>query len=135
MNKLDHTVIHFEIPANNVEKLKTFYEKVLGWKITKSSMPNVEYWNISTVPMDEKGNPLRPGVNGGLYPKTLGMQNAPQVNYISIENIDEYTDKISKEGGKIIVPKQQLPTVGWFAIVADPEGNAFGLIQPETPPP
>jgi predicted enzyme related to lactoylglutathione lyase len=63
------------------------------------------------------------------------MQGAPQVNYISIEDIDKYTDSVTKEGGKILVPKNHIPTVGWFAIVADPEGNAFGLLQPEMPPP
>ena len=41
---------------------------------------------------------------------------------------------VTKEGGKILVPKQQIPTVGWFAIVADPEGNAFGLLQPDMSP-
>ncbi len=133
--KLDHTVVHFEIPANNFKKLQKFYENVLGWKITKAPMPNVEYYNITTVPVDEKGTTQRPGVNGGLYPRTPGMQSAPQVNYISIENIDKYTAMVIKEGGKILVPKNVIPTVGWFAIVADPEGNAFGLLQPDTPPP
>jgi predicted enzyme related to lactoylglutathione lyase len=132
--RLDHTVVHFEIPANDVEKLRKFYENVLGWKITKTPMPEVEYWNIFTVPTDEKGMLQRPGVNGGLYPRTPEMPAAPQVNYISVENIDKYTDLVTKEGGKILVPKKQIPRVGWFAIVADPEGNAFGLLQPEMPP-
>lgn len=131
---MDHTIIHFEIPANNVQKLKTFYENVLGWKITSAPMLGVEYWLIYTVPTDEKGMPQRPGVNGGLYPRTPDMQSATQVNYISIENIDEYTAKVTKAGGKILQPKQQIPTVGWFAIAADPEGNTFGLLQPEMPP-
>lgn len=132
---MDHTVVHFEIPANNVEKLRKFYENVLDWKITKAPMQGVDYWLIYTVPTDEKGMLQRQGVNGGLYPRTSGMQGAPQVNYISVENIDQYTDKVTKEGGKIIVPKNQIPTVGWFAIAADPEGNTFGLLQPEMPPP
>ena len=62
---LDHTVIHFEIPANDVEKVKKFYVDLFGWKIEKP-----QTWNtisVETVPMDEKGNLLRPGVNGGLY--------------------------------------------------------------------
>jgi uncharacterized protein len=133
--KLDHTIVHFEIPANDVQKLKAFYENVLGWKIIRSSMPNVEYWLVQTVPTDEKGMLQRPGVNGGLYPRTPDVQGSTQVNYISVENIDEYTAKVTKAGGKILVPKQQIPTVGWFAIAADPEGNAFGLLQPEMSPP
>ena len=128
---MDHTIIHFEIPAKNLQIIKTFYEDVLGWKITKAPIPGPEYWLVYTVPTDEKGMPQRPGVNGGIYQATPDMPNATQVNYISIENIDEYTDKVTKAGGKILVPKMQIPTVGWFAIAADPEGNAFGLLQPE----
>ena len=45
-----------------------------------------------------------PGVNGGLYLRTQGMQGLPQVNYVSIEDIDKYTGMVTKEGGKILVP-------------------------------
>jgi len=45
---LDHTVVHFEIPANDVKKLQELYEKVLGWKITKAPMPGLEYYTIAT---------------------------------------------------------------------------------------
>jgi predicted enzyme related to lactoylglutathione lyase len=128
---MDHTIVHFEIPAKNVQTLKTFYENVLGWKIISASMPGMEYWLIHTVPTDEKGMPQRPGVNGGLYPRTPDMPNATQVNYITIENIDEYTAKVTEQGGKILTPKQQVPTVGWIAVAEDPEGNQFGLLQPE----
>jgi uncharacterized protein len=106
----------------------------LGWKIIGAPVGATEYWMIQTVPTDEKGMLQRPGVNGGLYPRTPEMPNAAQVNYISVENIDEYIIKVTKAGGKIIVPKQQIPTVGSIAIAADPEGNAFGLLQPEMPP-
>jgi hypothetical protein len=128
---LDHTIIHFEIPAKNVQALKTFYEDVLGWKFIKSPLPGIDYWNVQTVPTDEKGMLQRPGANGGLYPRTPDMPGATQVNYISVENIDEYTAKVTTAGGKILVPKQQIPTVGSIVIAADPEGNVFGLIQPE----
>jgi Predicted enzyme related to lactoylglutathione lyase len=131
---LDHTIIHFEIPAKNVQPLKSFYEAVLGWKIIKTPLDGMDYWLIQTVPTDEKGMLQRPGVNGGLYPRTPDMPGATQVNYISVENIDEYITKVTNAGGKILVPKQQIITVGSIAIAADPEGNSFGLIQPEMPP-
>jgi predicted enzyme related to lactoylglutathione lyase len=130
---MDHTIIHFEIPAKNVQTLKSFFEDVLGWKILKAPLPGMDYWVIHTVPTDDKGMLQAPGVNGGLYPRTADMPNATQVNYISVENIDEYITKVTAAGGKIIVPKQQIPKVGSIAIATDPEGNAFGLITPEMP--
>jgi predicted enzyme related to lactoylglutathione lyase len=132
---MDHTVIHFEISAKNVQALKSFYENVLGWKIFKAPVGGMEYWLIQTVPTDEKGMLQRPGINGGLYQRTGEWSGVPQVNYISIENIDEYIAKVTAAGGKIIIPKQQVPTVGSIAVATDPEGNAFGLIQPEIPTP
>ncbi len=130
---MDHTIVHFEIPANDPEKLKVFYERVLGWKIFNASMPGAEYWLIQTVPTDEKGMLQKPGVNGGLYKRTPDMPGATQINYISVENIDEYTAKVTRAGGKIMVPKKEIPNIGWFAVAADPEGNTFGLLQPVMP--
>lgn len=124
---LDHTLVHFEIPAQNVEKLRKFYVDLFGWKIEKAPGP-MEYWLIETVPVDENMRPLRPGVNGGLYKRE--RPELRQVNYISVESIDEYIEKIQTFGGKIISPKQEVPNVGWVATAVDPEGNQFALLQP-----
>jgi predicted enzyme related to lactoylglutathione lyase len=51
-DRMDHTIIHFEIPAVDIEKLKQFYAGLFGWKIVKYLGP-MEYWMIQTVPTDE----------------------------------------------------------------------------------
>ncbi len=123
---MDHTIIHFEIPANYVEKIKTFYTSLFGWKIEK--VPGgMEYYVITTVPVDEKGNLLRPGVNGGLYKKDQPQQQP--VNYIYVESVDEYSKKVESLGGKIVVPKTEVQGMGWFALAQDPEGNTFGIFE------
>ncbi len=80
---MDHTIIHFEIPADDIEKLKTFYEQVFGWKIIQSAGP-IEYWLIQTVPVDPNGTLIRPGVNGGMY-KKQESENKP-INYFAVES-------------------------------------------------
>ncbi len=124
---MDHTIMHFEIPANDVEKLKAFYEKVFGWNIVLADGP-VEYWVIQTVPVDPNGMLLRAGVNGGMYKKQI--PDSKPINYYSVESISDFLDKIVKSGGKITQPKQEVPEVGWIAAAEDPEGNQFALIQP-----
>jgi uncharacterized protein len=124
---MDHTIIHFEIPANDVEKLKRFYEEVFGWKITQASGP-IEYWVIETVPVDENGKLLRTGVNGGMYKKMVS-ESRP-VNYFAVESISDFLAKIERMGGKVTQPKQEVPEIGWIAAAEDPEGNLFALIQP-----
>ncbi len=125
---MDNTIIHFEIPATDVEKLKRFYAGLFGWKIAKYPGP-MEYWMIQTVPVDEKGMLLRSGVNGGMYKKQQAEQKP--VNYISVDSIDESIEKVTKLGGKIISPKQEVPNVGWIATAVDPEGNQIALLQPQ----
>jgi len=133
---MDHTIVHFEIPANDAEKLKKFYSGVFGWKIEKGSEDmsgGMECWLLGTVPVDKQMRPMRPGINGGLYKKTNQNKNMKAISYISVESADEYIKKIEKLGGKIIVPKQEVPQVGWTAIAVDPEGNQFGILQPMQP--
>jgi len=123
---MDHTVVHFEIPADDVEKLRKFYSELFGWKIEKMPGP-VEYWGIATVPVDEKGMPQRPGVNGGMM-KRQNPEHKP-VNYIAVESVDEYVKKIEALGGRVIAPKMEVPGIGWWALALDPEGNQFAILQ------
>ena len=126
---VDHTIVHFEIPADDVEKLRKFYGQLFGWKIEKMHGP-VEYWGIQTVPVDEKGEPIRPGVNGGMM-KKQNPEHKP-VNYILVESVDEYVKKIESLDGKIVVPKMEVPGIGWWALALDPEGNQFAILQSMT---
>ncbi len=129
---MDHTIVHFEIPAKNVEKLKKFYEDLFAWKFTKyPGGGEMEYWNIQTVPADEKGMLLRTGVNGGLYPKQKPEQSP--MNYIGVESADRYIASAKKLGGKIHQEKMEIPNIGWWALIADPEGNVFGILEPMMP--
>ncbi|XHH10413.1 MAG: VOC family protein [Candidatus Bathyarchaeia archaeon] len=124
---MDHTVIHFEIPAIDVEKLRLFYEQLFGWKIFQYPGP-IDYWIIQTVPTDEKGMLQHPGINGGMYKKP--QPDVKPLNYYAVESITDFLAKIEKLGGKVISPKMEVPDVGWVAAAMDPEGNQFGLIEP-----
>jgi len=106
---MDHTIVHFEIPADNVEKLRKFYSQLFGWKIEKMPGPT-EYLGIETVPVDEKGMPKRPGVNGGMM-KKQNPEHKP-VTYISVESVDEYAKKIETLGGRVCCPKTEVPGIG-----------------------
>lgn len=118
---MDRTIVHFEIPANDPEKLSAFYKSLFGWTIQKDeSIPQMSYWIIQTKAKEDDA-----GVNGGIY--TKADPNQRPVNYINVESIAEYSNKISQLGGKITMPKMEVPGHGWLAVALDPEGNAFGL--------
>jgi predicted enzyme related to lactoylglutathione lyase len=117
MTQTYHTIVHFDIPAENVEKMKKFYSKLFGWKIERVEGP-IEYYLIETAPEGK-------GAGGGMAKKE--DPNQRPMNYISVESVDEYSKKVEELGGKIIVQKQTVPGMGHLAVALDPEGNAFGL--------
>ena len=126
---MDHTICHFEIPADDVERASKFYADVFGWEIAK--MPgDHEYWGIKTTATDETGMPKGPGVNGGMM-KRMHPQQMP-TNYIFVEDIDAYTEKLVEAGGEVCVPKMNVPGHGWLVQFKDPENNVMALWQPET---
>jgi len=123
--------VHFEIPADDIEKIKKFYQELFGWTMNKYPGPTT-YYMMGTVPINEKTMmPIRPGVNGGLYEKknASSPELAIPLNYISVESVEEYSKKIQALGGKILVPKMEIPTIGWWALAVDPEGNHFGILE------
>ena len=122
---MDHTIVHFEIPAEDVEKLRRFYSQLFGWKIEK--MGDVDYWSIQTVDVDAEGGEKNAGVNGGLMKKQNPEHKV--TNYIRVESVDEYVKKIESLGGSILTPKMQVPGVGWWALALDPEGNHFAILE------
>ena len=119
------TVVHFEIPANNVELLSKFYKEVFGWKFKKTPMPDFDYWLISTGPQGKS-------VGGGMY-KKMGAQDGPR-NFIQVDKIDSAIETFKKAGGKEIMGKQEVPNVGFTFLGSDPEGNVIGLFEGQRRP-
>lgn len=118
-------VIHFEIVADNPERAMKFYKEVFGWEFNKWDGPQ-DYWLVKT------GEDSQPGINGGLTPKTNqggGNTGGRITNSIDVPSIDEFSNKISMEGGKVLSPKMPIPGVGYLAICEDTEGISFGIIQ------
>ena len=123
---MSHTVVHFEIPADQPERAAEFYRELFGWKIEHMGGP-MDYWLVNTVPTDAEGRPIEPGVNGGLMRRMMPEQTP--VNYISVENVDQFARKAESLGAKVVVPKMPVPGMGWFAQLTDTEENIFAIWQ------
>ncbi|MBA3444242.1 MAG: VOC family protein [Gemmatimonadales bacterium] len=121
---MEHTVVHFEIPADQPERAVKFYSELFGWEIKHMGGP-MDYWLVETVPTDAEGQPTRPGVNGGLMRRMMPEQTP--VNYIGVDSVDEFARKAERLGAKVIVPKMPVPGMGWFAQLTDTEGNVFAI--------
>jgi len=123
---MDHTVVHFEIPADDPDRAAKFYGELFGWEIQRMAAPaEMEYWMVKTIPTDAQGQPTRPGVNGGLMRRMAPGQSP--VNYIGVERVDEFVKKAERLGAKVVMPKTPVPGMGWFAQLQDTEGNLFAI--------
>ncbi len=120
---MPNTIMHFEIPADDVTRAKAFYEKVFGWTIKAFPMPpGKEYFGVTA---HEKGGP---GIDGGLMKRNMPGQ--PLTFYVSVPSIDEMIGSVQAHGAKIALPKQAIgPDMGWIAAFIDPENNVVGLHQ------
>ncbi len=125
---MKNPITHFEIPADNLERAKKFYEKIFDWKIEKYEKDG-EYWSVQTTEVgDDEWTPKEPGaINGGLVKRDKPEESF--LNYITVDSIDKVCKTIEKNGGKIIVPKTEMGEWGWWANFKDTEGNVFGLYE------
>ncbi|MDN5846665.1 MAG: VOC family protein [Candidatus Nitrosocosmicus sp.] len=115
---------HFEFPADDVERAKKFYRGIWmgNGEVGYPEDPSKDYWFGET--KDENG---KKGLSGGTMKRQ--SQEHKVTNYITVNSIEEYTQKIEQAGGKIIVPKTEIPNMGYYEIFLDSEGNMFGLYQ------
>ena len=116
---MNNRVVHFEIPCDDPERTMAFFQNVFGW--TFQQFGDEPYWMAMT------GDENTPGINGGIMKKRDPGQ--PIVNSIDVPDIDAYMQKVEKAGGKIVVPKMPIPSVGWLAYFTDPDGNIHGIYQ------
>ena len=107
----------FEIPADQIDRAKSFYGKLFGWKITKMPMEK-PYWHIDTGGADASPD-------GGMMERQH-PQHGP-TNYINVASVDKAAAKVVKLGGKICVPKMAVPEMGYFIVCQDTEHNTFAL--------
>lgn len=124
MNK----VAHFEIPADDIERAKKFYGETFDWQLQDWPLADGStYVGARTVEVDEQTFiPKEPGaINGGIVQRDEYVKT-PQVT-ITVPSIDEYLGKVEAAGGSIIKSKQKIEDMGFYAYVADTEGNLLGL--------
>ena len=116
-------VIHFEIEADEPERLKKFYGDAFGWQYYPFGDPASPYWLTDT------GSEPMPGIDGGILKKN--MPEGGVINVIRVDSVDASLEKIRDAGGTVCVPKRAVPGVGYLAYCLDPEENVFGLMQPD----
>jgi predicted enzyme related to lactoylglutathione lyase len=125
---MKNSVVHFEIYADQPDKLAEFYTTLFDWEL--EAMPAQDYTVVQTVETNDQHMPTRPGaINGGLLKRPDGYGVKAWVSYVSVDSVDASVAKAQQLGAKLTKPKAAVPGMGWFAMLVDPQGNNFAIWQ------
>lgn len=127
-------VVHFEMPAENKDRMVDFYTRVFGWEAERLGPEMGNYIIVKTTETEENGFPKKPGIiNGGFFEKTKDNQYPSVV--IAVDNIREAMKTVEEAGGKVrggMKPGEpdDIPGVGLYCSIIDTEGNRVSMLQP-----
>lgn len=119
-------VSHFAINADNLARARRFYENVFGWQLEPWGPPG--FYLIHTGTRDD------PGVPGALQKRRELVPGQRTIGYectVGVESADATAKAAEANGGKVIMAKTILPTVGELVWLQDPEGNIVGAMKYE----
>ena len=111
-------VVHFEIPSTHADSRK-FYEN--DWKFAQWGGGEMEYWLVTTGPKSE------PGIDGGFGGAANDLGGT--VITVDVEDLDEALKLSAANGGQVVMPRQEIPGVGFLAYVREPGGTVLGMMQ------
>ncbi|MEP9378815.1 VOC family protein [Aquabacter sp. CN5-332] len=119
------TFVWYELMTTDMAAAEGFYKNVVGWDTRDSGMPGMSYTLLSTGGSDV----------GGIMtlPDQAKQMGAPPswIGYVAVDNVDTAAAAYAAGGGKIYRDPSDIPTVGRFAIVADPQGAVLSLFKGE----
>ncbi|HKP36058.1 MAG TPA: VOC family protein [Pyrinomonadaceae bacterium] len=109
-----------ELLTNDTAKAGEFYTKLFGWKTKSDSgaMPYTEFINGD----DHIGGMMQIQPQMGPVPPNWGI-------YIAVDDCDATVAKAESMGAKTYVPPTDIPNVGRFAVLSDPQGGVFNVIK------
>jgi len=124
-------VVHFEMPAEDRNRMAVFYTKAFGWKTHMLGEDMGNYVVVTTTETDENGMIKNPGaINGGFYPKNDETPDQYPSLVIGVQDIREAMDRITEAGGKLLGEPMDIPGHGLYVSFYDTEGNRASIIQP-----
>jgi predicted enzyme related to lactoylglutathione lyase len=123
-----------ELHTNDRIKAQKFYTQLMGWETKEVPMGPGEPYTLCLV----NGKDFA-GITKSMAPTNVPPHWLP---YLAVEHVDSAATKAKEIGGKIMSPPTDIPNVGRFAVITDPQGAAFALYtdskayppEPDQPP-
>ncbi len=111
----------FELMTTDVASAKDFYKKLFGWEMKDQPMDKMTYTVVSANGDEVAGIMTMPEDSKDM-PPTWGI-------YITVDNLSDTIILTKELGGKILVEPMDIPNVGKFCVIQDPQGAWFAPIE------
>lgn len=121
--------VWYELCTTDPAAAAAFYSRVVGWNARADSGAAIDYTILAAGEHPVAGIITLPPEQMPPRPAWFG--------YVAADDVDAKAVEIEAAGGRIYRPPQDIPSVGRFAVVVDPQGAVFMLFkgQGEPPPP
>ncbi len=119
-----HPIVHIEIPASDLEKGSRFYADVFDWKID-NSWPTYPQFSAEGGP---GGGFVGTGAQDGDLP--FRYATGQPLLFLATDDIEGTLARIEEHGGKTVMPRREIPGVGYWAVFDDPAGNRLAIFTP-----
>lgn len=117
---MSNTFCHMELHSSNTDGSKEFYSKLFGWGMQDMPMGDQTYTMFKTTDKDDE-------IHGGITKSQCPDGTSSWVSYVLVDDVDKALKKAKSLGAEVVVPKTEVPQMGWFAIFTDPAGARMGL--------
>jgi hypothetical protein len=117
-------VRHFAINADDLKRARKFYEHVFDWRFEPWGPPG--FYLIRTREGED------PGPIGAMQQRRELIPGQRTVGFectVGVDSADAIAKAAEAHGGKVIMPKTVIPTVGELVWLQDPEGNVLGAMK------
>lgn len=112
--------VHIEFSASDPAKAARFYGDLFGWEI--HHMAEYDYWTFDNEPNHGGGfNTV------GTNPSGFETKPGDVIAYVDVEDLDASLTKAEELGAQVIQKRVDMPGMGAFAILRDPQSNLFGM--------
>ena len=125
-----NSVVHFEMPYEDRERMPKFYRTAFGWHTQMLGEEMGNYVLATTTETDESG-PKKPGaINGGFFPKRPDWPAQHPSVVIAVDDVQAAMKRVAEAGGRVLGEPMEIPGVGRYVAFYDSEGNRVSMLQP-----
>ncbi len=110
-----------DLMTTDVKAAKAFYSKLFGWDMEEMAMAGMPYTVVKAGGKGIGGIAPMPKDAAKGTPPTWGI-------YVTVDDVDATAETAKQLGARLLVPPQDIPKVGRFCVIQDPQGAVISAI-------